>query len=147
MVLPITAAGAAAASDAAAAAGADPAATAAASAAANTIKEGDLVIVYESFQSIKHLYVDSKAQFQNRYGRFNQKVSNGPGLDLVRGVCAGVGGRGRSNISSFSRSRDDSSSSSRISSSAVRAAMGVSRHAQLEIVIFCAARRVGGLAC
>jgi hypothetical protein len=74
MVLPITAAGAAAASDAAAAGG-DPAAAAASVAKCNTIKEGDLVIVYESFQSIKHVYVDSKAQFQNRYGCFNHKVS------------------------------------------------------------------------
>jgi len=33
------------------------------------------VIVYESFSSIKHVYVDSKAQFQNRYGSFSHKVS------------------------------------------------------------------------
>lgn len=66
MVLPCNSAGALA--DAAAAAQAHV------PAASRTIKEGDLVIVYESFQSIKHIYVDPKAQFQNRYGCFNQKV-------------------------------------------------------------------------
>ena len=54
---------------------APPAAAATAAAASNTIKEGDLVIVYESYSSIKPIYVDSKAQFQNRYGAFSQKVS------------------------------------------------------------------------
>lgn len=78
MVLPCTAAAAAAGDGQSAA-------------AARTIKEGDLVIVYESFQSIKHVYVDSKAQFQNRYGAFNQKVSRGArglgvGWELIK-VC------------------------------------------------------------
>lgn len=36
------------------------------------------MIVYESFSSIKHVYVDSKAQFSNRYGNFSQKVSARP---------------------------------------------------------------------
>lgn len=71
MVLPCTAAAAAAAPTDAA----TPVPPAAATAAGRTIQEGDLVIVYESFQSMKHIYVDSKAQFQNRYGCFNQKVS------------------------------------------------------------------------
>lgn len=67
MVLPCTAVAAPADAAAASAAGGT-------AAAPNTIKEGDLVIVYESFQSIKHVYVDPKAQFQNRYGAFAQKV-------------------------------------------------------------------------
>lgn len=63
MVLPCSSAGALA-----------DAAAASVPAASRVIQEGDLVIVYESFQSIKHIYVDPKAQFQNRYGCFNQKV-------------------------------------------------------------------------
>lgn len=74
MVLPFTAAAAAAAPDTDAATLVSPAPAAAATTAGRTIQEGDLVIVYESFQSMKHIYVDPKAQFQNRYGAFNQKV-------------------------------------------------------------------------
>lgn len=73
MVLPCTAAVAAAAGPADAAAPAPAAPAAAGAGGGRTIQEGDLVIVYESFQSMKHIYVDPKAQFQNRYGCFNQK--------------------------------------------------------------------------
>jgi hypothetical protein len=38
------------------------------------IQEGDLVIVYESYNSIKSLHVDPKGQFSNRFGNFAQKV-------------------------------------------------------------------------
>lgn len=38
------------------------------------IQDGDLVVVYENINSIKSVYVSSKATFQNRYGAFPQKV-------------------------------------------------------------------------
>jgi len=38
------------------------------------IKEGDLVVVYENYTSIKAVYVDIKDKVQNRYGTFMHKV-------------------------------------------------------------------------
>lgn len=43
--------------------------------AARCIKEGELVVVYENYNSIKFVYVDPKAQYNNRYGSFAQKVA------------------------------------------------------------------------
>lgn len=51
--------------------------------APRTIAEGDLVIVYESFTSIKAVYIDSKATYTSRFGNFPHKVRRrramGPG--------------------------------------------------------------------
>ena len=38
------------------------------------IANGDLVIVYESFNAMKAVYVDAKEAFRNRFGTFPQKV-------------------------------------------------------------------------
>ena len=40
-----------------------------------TIKEGDLVIVYESYTSIKSVYIDCKATYASRFGSFPHAVS------------------------------------------------------------------------
>lgn len=45
-----------------------------------TIQEGDLVVIYESFNSIKFAYVEKKASYVNRFGTFHHKV--GPILGL-----------------------------------------------------------------
>jgi hypothetical protein len=42
------------------------------------IKEGDLVIVYESFLAIKSAYVDSKATYASRFGKFPHKARARP---------------------------------------------------------------------
>lgn len=53
----------------------DGAAAASSSSAPRTIREGDLVIVYESPQSMKAVTIDGgKGQFQNRFGNFPHKV-------------------------------------------------------------------------
>lgn len=39
-----------------------------------TIQEGDLVVIYESFNSIKFAYVDKKYNYANRFGTFHHKV-------------------------------------------------------------------------
>jgi hypothetical protein len=41
------------------------------------IKEGDLVIVYESYTSIKSAYMDSKGTYTSRFGNFLHKVRCG----------------------------------------------------------------------
>jgi hypothetical protein len=38
------------------------------------IQEGDLVVVYESYNAIKAVYVDKKGQYANRFGNFQHKV-------------------------------------------------------------------------
>jgi hypothetical protein len=38
------------------------------------IQQGDLVIVYESYTSLKPVYVDATSHFENRYGKFAHKV-------------------------------------------------------------------------
>eukprot|EP00878_Enallax_costatus_P018309 GHUV01019267.1.p1 GENE.GHUV01019267.1~~GHUV01019267.1.p1 ORF type:complete len:388 (+),score=88.38 GHUV01019267.1:192-1355(+) len=38
-----------------------------------TIQEGDLVVIYESFNSIKFAYVDKKSSYVNRFGTFQHK--------------------------------------------------------------------------
>jgi hypothetical protein len=38
------------------------------------ISEGDLVIVYESFNAIKAVTVEPKGHYQNRFGAFFHKV-------------------------------------------------------------------------
>ena len=40
-----------------------------------TIQAGDLVIVYESINSLKAVVVDPSIRFENRFGSFAQKVS------------------------------------------------------------------------
>lgn len=50
------------------------AAAAGSAAGSRTIQEGDLVVVYESFNAIKAVYVDKKGQYANRYGTFLHKV-------------------------------------------------------------------------
>lgn len=50
----------------------DPAAHAVGS--ARTIKAGDLVVVYEGYNSMKYVYVDPKASFANRYATFFHRV-------------------------------------------------------------------------
>jgi hypothetical protein len=41
------------------------------------IQEGDLVVVYESYNAIKAVYVDKKkGQHANRFGNFQHKVRN-----------------------------------------------------------------------
>ena len=53
----------------------DGAAAASSSSAPRTIREGELVIVYESPQSMKAVTIDgAKGQFQNRFGNFPHKV-------------------------------------------------------------------------
>uniref|UniRef100_A0A383VEF1 tRNA (adenine(58)-N(1))-methyltransferase n=1 Tax=Tetradesmus obliquus TaxID=3088 RepID=A0A383VEF1_TETOB len=37
------------------------------------IQEGDLVVVYESYNAIKAVYVDKKGQYANRFGNFQHK--------------------------------------------------------------------------
>ncbi len=41
---------------------------------AQTIKEGDLVVVYERFDSMKAVTVTPKGQFGNCFGNFQTKV-------------------------------------------------------------------------
>lgn len=41
---------------------------------ARTVKEGDLVVVYERFDSMKACTVTLKGQFSNRWGDFATKV-------------------------------------------------------------------------
>eukprot|EP00775_Hariotina_reticulata_P001132 gene1132-1469_t len=56
------------------------------------IKEGDLVIVYESYTNIKAVYVDSKEKIHNRYGTFLHKDWIGqPFGSKVTGRSAGSG--------------------------------------------------------
>lgn len=45
-----------------------------ASAGAATISEGDLVIVYKQFDSMKAMYVKFTENFQSRFGCFPMKV-------------------------------------------------------------------------
>jgi hypothetical protein len=52
-------------------------ALAAAAGSSGTIQEGDLVIVYESFSSIKYVYVTQKGCFSNKFGNFLHKVRPG----------------------------------------------------------------------
>ena len=39
-----------------------------------TIADGDLVILYEQFDSMKAVYVDAKENIQSRFGCFPMKV-------------------------------------------------------------------------
>lgn len=41
----------------------------------NTIKDGDLLIVYERWDSLKSIRVDATKQMSNRYGHFRMSVS------------------------------------------------------------------------
>lgn len=41
------------------------------------INEGDLVIIYESYTSIKSVYINTKSTYSSRYGNFLHKVSDG----------------------------------------------------------------------
>lgn len=104
-------------------AAAGPGATAAGAGAGfrGTMQEGDLVIVYENFNSMKAVYVDAKATFENRFGSFPQKVGGGlgwggaalsvllpPPLVCGVGVCMCVcacGGEGPCTLGWLSRSR------------------------------------------
>ena len=64
----------------------DGAAAASSSSSPRTIREGDLVIVYESPQSMKAVTIDgAKGQFQNRFGNFPHKV--GPAASSCTPSC------------------------------------------------------------
>ena len=39
------------------------------------IQDGDLVVVYERFDSLKAVVVNSRSEFSNRFGHFQMKVS------------------------------------------------------------------------
>ena len=54
------------------------------------IAEGDLVVVYEGFESMKAVRVAARAQFQNKFGCFNHKVIMPP----LGGSLAGPAGWG-----------------------------------------------------
>jgi tRNA (adenine57-N1/adenine58-N1)-methyltransferase len=54
------------------------------------IAEGDLVVVYEGFESMKAVRVAARAQFQNKFGCFDHKVIMPP----LGGSLAGPAGWG-----------------------------------------------------
>ena len=45
----------------------------------DTMQEGDLVVVYEHYNSMKAVYISAGAKFENRFGSFPHKVRQGPG--------------------------------------------------------------------
>lgn len=53
--------------------------------AVRTVKEGDLVVVYERFDSMKSCRVTSKGQFSNKWGDFAVKVGMGRHLEGGKG--------------------------------------------------------------
>ena len=57
--------------------GFDPLASASVSTAPRTIKDGDLVVFYETPMNMKAITVSAKGQHQNRYGAFPHKVWGG----------------------------------------------------------------------
>ena len=40
----------------------------------NKIREGDLVVVYERFDSLKAVRVNSRSEFSNKFGHFKMQV-------------------------------------------------------------------------